>query len=132
MRYLGLVTAVVLVVACRRPSPSAVAVCEKLVAAGVASNCEEEGFSEGLDAAASSRARFDLPTVPGKSGQVLTFARSVDYAATAKAFNRATVRHYGSERALVFVQLSSEAPADVAAATAAVVKALPSSEHRGR
>lgn len=71
---------------------------------------------------------FDLPSVPGKTGQVLRFAKSSDYEATVKAFDAAAVlagRHrYGSSKALIFVQLNSEASSDVGAKAEGIVNAL--------
>lgn len=124
MRVLSLV---LLLVGCSKPQIPASDVCTKLVAAGVASNCKTEPPG-GLGAAASEHVVFDLPSVPGKTGQVLRFDKASDYEATSKAFDAAAVlagRHrYGSASALIYVQLHSGAPADVGAKAAAVVAGL--------
>jgi hypothetical protein len=113
--------------ACSKP-PSAAAVCEKLVAAGVATNCKQGELGEGLVSAASDRAVFDLPSVPGETGQVVCFDKSADYDATVKAFDAMAAlagRHrYGSPSARVFVQLNSQAPAETGTKAEAVVEGL--------
>jgi len=107
--------------------PTAAGVCGKLVAAGVAANCKS-GTPGGLGAAASEQAVFDLPSVPGETGQVLRFDKSSDFEATTKAYDAVAVlagRHrYGSSAALIFVQLNSGASTDIGAKAEAVVNAL--------
>lgn len=105
--------------------PTAMAVCEKLVVAGVAANCEAKPPG-GLGAAALEHVVFDIPG--GKTGQVMTFDKASDYTATTKAYDAAAVlagRHrYGSESALTFVQLNSETPAELGTNAKTVVEAL--------
>jgi hypothetical protein len=102
------VVLVCLLVACAA-KPSAMSVCTKLGAAGVATECKSESPS-GLGAAARERVVFNIPG--GATGQVLAFDKSSDYDATVKAFDAAATlagRHrYGSASALVFVQLNAE------------------------
>ncbi len=106
--------------------PSAMAVCEKLAGANVAEGCKTEPPGLGLGAAAKERVTFSIPG--GKTGQVLTFDKGSDYTATVKAFDAAAVlagRHrYGSEGALVFVQLNSETPATLGDNAKKVVEGL--------
>lgn len=105
--------------------PTAKAVCEKLVTAGVATACWTEPPG-GLGAGALEHVVFDIPG--GKTGQVLTFDKASDYTATVAAFDAAAVlagRHrYGSESALTFVQLNSETPAELGTNAKTVVDAL--------
>ena len=127
MRTMLIATALLLA-ACNKAQVTALEVCAKLTAQGVASGCKDGGPSEGIAAAASERAVFDLPSVPGETGQVLRFGKSSDYDATLKAFDAMAAlagRHrYGSERALIFVQLNSKASTEVGAKASAVVGAL--------
>jgi len=59
---------------------------------------------------------------------VLRFAKESDYTATVKAFDAMAVlagRHrYGSEGALIFVQMNSATPSEVGAKAEQLVKAL--------
>jgi hypothetical protein len=118
----------VFLLACQRERPQAKSVCDKLVAAGVATNCKDGGPADGLMAAAAERYVFDLPSVPDETGQVARFDKASDYDATVKAFDAMAAlagRHrYGSERALIFVQLNSKASAEIGAKAAAVVSSL--------
>jgi hypothetical protein len=123
-----LVVAAVVGTGCRA-RPSAMTVCSKLTAAGVAAGCRTGGSKpDGLAAAASEYVVFDLPSVPGQTGQVLRFGKSDDYDATVKAFDAMAAfagRHrYGSGSALIFVQLNSAASSEVGAKTEAIVNAL--------
>lgn len=101
--------------------------CKKLEAAGVAANCHEEK-PEMFAARAKQKYAFDLPSVPGKTGQVLSFADSDAYSATAKAFESAAMlagpHRYGSEKALIFVQMNTGASLDTGKKAKAVVDAL--------
>lgn len=107
--------------------PSAVEVCGKLEAAGVARGCRADAPG-GIGAAARDRAVFDLPSPAGATGQVLTFGKASDYTATVQAFDAAAVlagRHrYGSESARVFVQMNAEASEELGAKARAVVSGL--------
>jgi hypothetical protein len=95
---------IVLVAACS-PKPTAADVCKKIEASGLASGCKEEKPG-GLGASATERYVFDLPSVPGKGGQVLRFDREESFSSS--AFTNAAAltgpHRYGSKKALVFVQ----------------------------
>ncbi|HEY4158501.1 MAG TPA: hypothetical protein VGM29_10400 [Polyangiaceae bacterium] len=123
-----LVCVCLLGLACGKAKPTAQTVCAQLATSGVAANCKDGGPAGGLGSAASEYVVFDLPSVPGETGQVLRFEKPSDYAATVKAFDAAAVlagRHrYGSESALIFVQLNSKASSDVGAKADAIVKGL--------
>lgn len=97
---------IVLVAACS-PKPTAADVCKKIEASGLASGCKEEKPG-GLGASATERYVFDLPSVPGKGGQVLRFDREDAYTSTETSFTSAAAltgpHRYGSKKALVFVQ----------------------------
>jgi hypothetical protein len=113
--------------ACKDAGPAAVDVCAKLVATGVAANCKTDAPG-GIGAAAKERVVFDLPSVPGQTGQVLRFEKADFYDSTEKAFAGAAAlagRHqYGSRKALIFVQLNSDASDETGAKAKAVVDAL--------
>jgi hypothetical protein len=98
-------------VGCSKPVTS-MDVCGKLVQAGVAASCREKK-PEGLGAAAVEAADFDLPSVAGKTGQVLRFEKAVYYQNTYDAFAAAALlagpHRYGSEKRLIFVQMNSGA-----------------------
>lgn len=112
---------------CKAARPTALEVCAKLVESGVAGGCKAEAPG-GINVAAAEKAVFDLPSVPGETGQVLRFEKSSDYEATTKAYDAMAVlagRHrYGSEKALIFVQLNSQASSEIGAKADAVVKGL--------
>ena len=114
-------------VACGK-QPTGLEVCHKLEAAGVAAGCKTEQAS-GLGAAAAEKAAFDLPSVPGKTGQVLRFEKDEQYEATVNAFSGAAVlagpHRYGSPKTRIFVQLNDKASGEVGARAKAVVDALP-------
>ena len=108
--------------------PSAMSVCTTLVSSGVAANCKDGGPANGMGAAASEYVVFDLPSVPGETGQVLRFDKSSDFDATTKAFDAMAAlagRHrYGSSGALIFVQLNSGASTEVGKKAEDVVNKL--------
>jgi hypothetical protein len=120
--------AAVLLSACQ-PKPSASDVCKKLEAAGVATagSCKQDK-PLALAARAKEKYVFDLASVPGKTGQVLTHASAEDYKATVDGFTAAAAlagpHRYGSEKALVFVQLNDKASLDVGNKAKAVVDGL--------
>ncbi len=107
--------------------PSAASVCEKLTAAGVAENCHTEAPG-GIGASATEKFAFDIPKSSGKTGQVLKFDGEAAYAATVKTFDGMAglvgPHRYGSEKALIFVQLNNETPAELGANARTVVAGL--------
>jgi hypothetical protein len=119
-------TALGLLLGCSKP-PSALDVCHQLETAGVAAGCKEDKPG-GLGAAAVEAAAFDLPSVPGKSGQVLRFDRDEFFSATEDAFGKAAIlagpHRYGSKKARIFVQMNEGASLEVGKRTKAVVDAL--------
>ena len=110
------------------PSVTASGVCEQLVAVGVGAKCRPGGRPGALGAAAAEYVVFDLPALPGRTGQVLRFNTPADYAASVDAFASAAIiagRHrYGSEHGLIFVQLSNEASTATGDKAKAVVAGL--------
>lgn len=98
--------------------PAASDVCKQIEGAGVAKpgTCKAETPAV-MAARAKEKIAFDLAAVPGKTGQVLSFAKAEDYTATVKAFEAAAMlagpHRYGSEKALIFVQLNDGASVDV-------------------
>ena len=126
MRTVVVVLAAILVTGCAK-KPTAMAVCAQLVDAGIASGCKEEKPG-GMGAAAIERATFDLPSVKGKTGQVLRFEKAEYYTNTVDGFQRAATfagpHRYGSEKALIFVQMNDGASLDVGKKTKAIVDAL--------
>lgn len=109
-------------------SPSALDVCHKLEAAGVAAGCKTEAAT-GLGVAAAEKAAFDLPSVPGKTGQVLRFEKDEQYQGTVDSFAKlgglAGPHRYGSPKTRIFVQMNDGASAEVGAKAKSVVEALP-------
>lgn len=126
MKHIALLVLIALT-GCSKPGVTAMQVCQKLEAEGVAANCKE-GKPAGLGAAAAEQAVFDLPSVQGKTGQVLRFEKAEFLESTEKAFGAMAAlagRHqYASKKALVFVQLNSEAPAEIGAKAKTVVDGL--------
>lgn len=90
-------------------SLDAAAVCRMIVDLGVGANCTESE-PEGLGIGADEKYEFELPSVPGESGQVLVFSDSTIYDKTIAAYDEvaslAGPHRYGSLNALVFVQIN--------------------------
>ncbi|MFD4268192.1 hypothetical protein [Rhodococcus sp. NPDC058481] len=88
---------------------AAAAVCQMIVDLGVGANCTESE-PEGLGIGADEKYEFELPSVPGESGQVLVFSDSKIYDKTVAAYDEvaslAGPHRYGSSNALVFVQIN--------------------------
>lgn len=114
------------IAACSKP-PTASAVCDKLVAAGVGKNCRT-GAPAGLAAAAKDEAELDLASPIGKTAAVYSFDSDEAYKATVTAFAGVAAlagpHRYGNGKARIFVQMNSEAPNDLGAKAKAVVDAL--------
>lgn len=126
MRQILLVALPVVVVACSKP-PSSADVCQKLVAAGVASNCHAD-TPIGLGARANEETAFDLTSVPGHGGAVFAFEKADDFESTVKAFEGASVLagpwRFGNAKARIFVQMNDGAKPDVGQKAKAVVDGL--------
>ena len=107
--------------------PSAASVCNKLVDAGIAAGCREEKPA-GLGAAAVERYTFDLPSVQGKTGQVLRFENKATYTQTVDAFAAtaffAGPHRYGSEKALIFVQMNEGLSLELGKSAKATIEGL--------
>lgn len=105
-RWIFIVTLALLGLGCAK-KPTAMEVCKSVEATGLGANCRA-GTPAGLGAGATEKADFDLPSVPGKTGQVLRFDREETYTSTESAFAGAAAlagpHRYGSKKALVFVQ----------------------------
>lgn len=126
MKSNGLPALLVFVVACAE-KPSAMTVCQKLARDDIVANCRAEQPG-GLGVRAHERVMFDLPSVPGKGGQVLSFKNYEDFKNTVMAFGAAEAlvgRHrYGSQELLVFVQMNSETPQEIGDMAKARIAAL--------
>ena len=126
MRSLVLLALVLLPVGCSKPV-TAIGVCGKLVEAKLATDCKTTPAA-GLGLAATEHAEFNLPSVLGKTGQVMLFDRDAFYTSTVDAYGKAVAiagpRQYGNPKARVFVQINSGASSEVGAKTKAVVDAL--------
>lgn len=122
----AVVLATISVVGCSKP-PSALGVCQRLYGAGVAANCHG-GKPTGPGAAAVESADFELAEVPEHEGTVYRFDTADSYDKALDAFAAAVMatasRRYGSRKALVVVQLSSDTPSDIAANAKAIVDRL--------
>lgn len=90
-------------------SLDAAAVCQRIVDLGVGANCTESE-PRGLGIGADESYEFELPSVPGESGQVLMFSNNKVFdktvAAYAEVAELAGPHRYGSSNALVFVQIN--------------------------
>lgn len=90
-------------------SLDATAVCQMIVDLGVGANCTQSEPA-GLGIGADEKYEFELPSVPGESGQVLVFSDSKIYNKTVAAYDEvaslAGPHRYGSSNALVFVQIN--------------------------
>lgn len=85
------------------------AVCEKIVELDVGKNCTKSEPA-GLGIGAIEKYEFELPSVPGESGQILVFSDRKIYTKTVAAYDEAAAlagpHRYGSPNALVFVQIN--------------------------
>ena len=112
-------------VGCTKHS-SAVEVCHKLEGAGVATGCH--GIPPtGVGAGAAETAQFELTEMPEHEGTVYRFEDGAAYDKTAAALDAATrtgPHPFGSRKALIFVQLNSNTPSDIAAHVRTLVEAL--------
>jgi hypothetical protein len=126
MRTFIAIAALVTMVGCSK-KPGAADVCKQIEASGVGANCRTSP-PNGLSAGAAEKYEFDLPSVAGKTGQVLRFDSEEKFAATSDAFEKAAVlagpHRYGSKKALVFVQANNGLSADDGAKIKGVVEAL--------
>lgn len=122
----GLVVVGAALMGCAK-KPTAMQTCQKLEAAGVASNCRA-ATPAGLAGAAAEKVDFDLVSVPGKTGQALRFDNEESYTKTVSAFTAAAAlagpHRYGSAKALVFVQLNDGAKPEVGTTAKGVVEGL--------
>jgi len=107
--------------------PSAMDVCKKIEASGVGANCRASQPA-GLGAGAAEKVDFDLPSVAGKTGQVLRFDKEETYRATELSYANmgglAGPHRYGSPKALIFVQMNEGLSADNGKKVKAIVDAL--------
>lgn len=98
------------------PKITAASTCAKLEAAGVAKGCASRPPG-GIGAAAKEALDFELPSVPGKGGQVLAFESEDAYKGAVKAFEAASFlagpHRYGNDKRRIFVQLTESTPAEV-------------------
>lgn len=124
--FLVFVAVVGLTVGCSK-KPGAADVCKQIEATGVGANCRASQPA-GLAAGAAEKYEFDLPSVAGKTGQVLRFDSEDKLAATSDAFEKAGMlagpHRYGSKKALVFVQANNGLAAAEGAKLKSVVDAL--------
>jgi len=118
--------AALLCVACSS-HPSAMDVCRKLEAAGVASGCKE-GNATGVYSAAKQVAEFEVVGLTGLKGFALTFAQSATYDNTVRSYtelgSRSADHRAGNRKRLVFVTLPEQASADLSEKAEKVVGEL--------
>lgn len=110
------------------PAPADPAeLCQALEQAGIARGCER-ALPGGINARARMRYDFDLVSVPGEGGSVLSFETTDDYEATVSAYAEVAVlagpHRYGNRDRLVFVQLNEGAPLDVGDRVRSIVEGL--------
>jgi len=127
MRNFLLVASAIALTACHSATPTPADVCAKLATAGVATNCHRY-TPQRINARASDAYEFDLPSVPGHGGVVLTFAKDDDYTATVATYESMAMltgpHRYGNQKARIFVQFNEEAPPDVGDKAKAIVAGL--------
>ena len=84
-------------------------VCAEIERAGIGDNCVR-GEGNGLQLAATEVYDFDLRSVPGEGGAVMAFDDVALYRKTVQAYEDAASlagpHRYGSESALIFVQIN--------------------------
>lgn len=123
MTRLGLAFVVACLASCAK-RPTAMDVCEEIVAAGAGAACRVE-IPGGLGAAAVERVEFDLPSAPGRTGQVLRFDSDAAYDEAVGAYARASMlagpHRYGSRKSRIFVQANADLDAVHGAQLAAIV-----------
>jgi hypothetical protein len=111
---------------CGRRS-SALDVCLKLQNAGLATSCHSV-TPTGPGAAAIESASFELAELPEHDGAVYRFENAASYDKTVDAFAAAAALYgphrYGSRKALIFMQVNSDAPSDIATNVKNVVDGL--------
>lgn len=110
-----------------KPSVSAKDVCAQIEAGGIGTGCRAEKPG-GIGGGATEKYVFDLPSVPGKTGQILKFATADELAVSAAAFQGMSMfagpHRYESKRALIFVQMNKDTPGTVGAQAKMLVDAL--------
>lgn len=83
--------------------------CAEIEKAGIGGNCVR-GEGTGLQLAATEVYDFDLPSVPGEGGSVMAFDNVALYRKTVQSYEDAASlagpHRYGSESALIFVQIN--------------------------
>ncbi|MDV6230633.1 hypothetical protein [Rhodococcus cercidiphylli] len=88
---------------------TAESVCAQIEDAGIGANCVR-GEGNGLALAATEVYDFDLPSVPGEGGAVMAFDDVDLYRKTVQSYEDAAFlagpHRYGSEPALIFVQIN--------------------------
>lgn len=102
-------------------------VCAQIEEAGIGSNCVQ-GEGTGLNIAATDVWDFDLTSVPGEGGGIMLFDDADKYRRTVQAYADAEFltgpHRYGSDSALIFVQMNEGLPADQGAKVKEIVGAL--------
>ena len=113
-------------VGCSGP-PTAMSVCERLAKEGIGTACRI-GATGGIAADALERVEFDLPSVPGKGGQVLLFTSESQYLAAAEGFEKVRgltgTHRYGNQAKRVYVQFNNEAPYELGIKARKIVAGL--------
>lgn len=111
---------------CSKPT-TAMDACRALEKAGVAANCREDKPG-GLGAAAVENAQFDLPSVQGKTGQVMRFDREDAFTQTETAFMNAALlagpHRYGNKKKMIFVQINEGLSLELGKSAKAAVDSL--------
>lgn len=90
-------------------------VCSQIEEAGIGENCVL-GEARGLAVAATEVYDFDLPSVPGEGGAVMVFDDPEQYRKTVESYADAAFlagpHRYGSDSALIFVQINEGLSSD--------------------
>lgn len=119
-----------LMIGCSKPK--ATDVCHEIEKSSVGANCRA-GTPGGVNATASERIDFDLPSVKGKDGKpeegsVFSFANDEAYTSTERAYAGlaalAGPHRYGNAKARIFVQMNSGLSAENGQKVKAIVDGL--------
>lgn len=106
-----MVLALTLLAGCGGGGPTAEAVCKKIEAAGLATGCKETKPG-GLGATSDSTWVADLPSVPGKTVQVMHLPSDDTFNQTTKGYEGAAVlagpHRYGNAGKRIFVQANKD------------------------
>lgn len=116
------------VAGCKKP-PTAIDVCHKFEAAGVAANCKVE-LPAGMWSDASEACMFDLVRVAGKGGGVYIYETDAKYESLLKSWDTPMMKamggphRYGNAKRRIYTQFNQGAPIEDGAKAKAIIEDL--------